>query len=124
MVGGLASSARPEQLHKISKKSFAQKLRYRDATPPINIKNDLHWEDIAREQRAQHYFILQKQRMKKGKQAIEKKAKILEDQVNAQKIPKVSPSWEENQNFGGWCCGTPKIPGVPSSWGESPNLEG
>jgi hypothetical protein len=42
-------------------------------------------QDIAREQHAQCAFILQKQRMKKSKQAIEKKAKILEDQVNAQK---------------------------------------
>jgi hypothetical protein len=42
-------------------------------------------QDIAREQRAQRAFILQKQRMKKGKQANEKKAKILEDQVNVQK---------------------------------------
>ncbi len=42
-------------------------------------------QDIAREWRAQRAFILQKQRMKKGKQAIEKKAKILEDQINAQK---------------------------------------
>jgi hypothetical protein len=42
-------------------------------------------QDIAREQRAQHAFILQKQRMKKAKQAIEKKAKILEDKVKVQK---------------------------------------
>jgi hypothetical protein len=34
-------------------------------------------QDIARERLAQCAFILQKQRMKKGKQAIEKKAKIL-----------------------------------------------
>jgi hypothetical protein len=57
--------------------------------------------DIARERCAQHAFILQKQRMKKGEQAIEKKAKILEDKVKAQKkIPRVSPSREESQNFG------------------------
>ncbi len=42
-------------------------------------------QDIATEWCAQRAFILQKQRMKKGKQAIEKKAKILEDQVNVQK---------------------------------------
>ncbi len=42
-------------------------------------------QDIAREQCAQRAFILQKQRMKKGKQAIEKKAKILKGQVNVQK---------------------------------------
>ena len=41
-------------------------------------------QDIAREQHAQRAFILWKQRMKKGKQAIEKKAKNLEDKVKVQ----------------------------------------
>jgi hypothetical protein len=61
---------------------------------------DMTHQDIAREQRAQCALILQKQRMKKGKQAIEKKAKIFEDKVKVQKIPRVSPSQEESQNFG------------------------
>jgi hypothetical protein len=51
-------------------------------------EEDMTDQDIAREQRAQRAFILQKQRTKKGKQAIEKKAKILEDQVNVQKNTK------------------------------------
>jgi hypothetical protein len=42
MVGGLASSARSEQLHKISKIRVLLKNYARDATPPININIDLH----------------------------------------------------------------------------------
>jgi hypothetical protein len=42
MVIGLASSARQEQLHKISKIRVLLKNYARAATPPINIKMDLH----------------------------------------------------------------------------------
>ena len=39
MVGGLASSARPEQLHKISKRRVLLKNYARDATPPLTSKS-------------------------------------------------------------------------------------
>jgi hypothetical protein len=38
MVGGLASSARPEQLHKISKRRVLLKNYARVATPPLTSK--------------------------------------------------------------------------------------
>jgi hypothetical protein len=39
MVGSLASSARPEQLHKISKRRVLLKNYARDATPPLTSKS-------------------------------------------------------------------------------------
>jgi hypothetical protein len=46
-------------------------------------------------------FYSEKQKMKKGKQAIEKKAKIFGgSNHHAKKILRVSPSQEESQNFG------------------------
>jgi hypothetical protein len=48
MVSGLASSVRPEQLHKISKIRVLLKNYARDTTPPpINIKINLHRDDSA-----------------------------------------------------------------------------
>jgi hypothetical protein len=39
MVGGLASSPRPEQLHKMSKIRVFLKNYVRDATPPLTSKS-------------------------------------------------------------------------------------